>query len=78
VWHSTGDAFTVDFGKYTPFAKNTFDVEPYSTASSGAARKDALEVTYHYVIRKKAHGSGSGSVAGSESAAADPDVNVKK
>ena len=74
LWHSTGDAFTVDFGAYTPFARNTFDVPAHGTASSGAVSKNALEVTYHYVIRRKATGSGSGSA----SAAADPDVNVKK
>lgn len=72
LWHSTGDAFTVDFGAYTPFEKSTFDVPAGGSIRSRSVRKDALEVTYHYVIRRKAHGSGSAS------AAADPDVNVKR
>ncbi len=42
VWHSTGDAFTVDFGDYTPFEKRTFDVPAHGTACSGAVSGDAL------------------------------------
>jgi hypothetical protein len=66
-WYSTGPAFTVDFGRYSPFDDLTFDVPAGKSRSSGPARKDAPEVTYHYKIRR----------AGSQMMAADPDVNVK-
>ena len=67
-WHSTGDAFTVDFGNYSPFQSREFQVPKGGWVSSGPVNDDAPEVLYHYKIRKK----------GAQAMAADPDVNVKR
>jgi hypothetical protein len=66
-WHSTGDAFSIEF-ESSPFAQKRFDVPARGCISSGPVVDEMPYATYHYTIRNRMDLAKS----------ADPDVNVKK
>lgn len=68
-WHSTGDAFLVEFDEgSSPFLQRQFEVPAGGCIGSGPVKPKTPYATFHYRIRSRVDLAKS----------ADPDVNVKR
>lgn len=68
-WHSTGDAFVVEFEEgSSPFEQRKFEVPAGGRVSSGPVMANSPLATFHYTIQSRVNLAMS----------ADPDVNVKR